>query len=120
MKKSDRILEKKMGSITFVVDRDLTAPNGHLEDPRKGQTVAEYILKKQSMSDEAPEIFAMSCPEATLYGHGQDVFFPFFLIFLDRWGRQGYNNRKYKGRGNVPFAPTMTNGKRGYELWQIC
>ncbi|MBP5709338.1 MAG: DUF4419 domain-containing protein [Bacteroidales bacterium] len=75
MKKSDRILEKKMGSITFVVDRDLTAPNGHLEDPRKGQTVAEYILKKQSMSDEAPEIVAMSCPEATLYGHGQDVFF---------------------------------------------
>ena len=44
MKKSDRILEKKMGSITFVVDRDLTAPNGHLEDPRKGQTVAEYNL----------------------------------------------------------------------------
>lgn len=75
MKRSDTIIEKNEGSVTFVVDRYLPAPERHLEHLVKGQEAAEYILRKRSISGVVPDVLAISCPEAELYVPGQDVFF---------------------------------------------
>lgn len=75
MSRSGQILEKKEDSISFVVDVNLPTPDGHLKYPKSGLEYARSILEDKSMSGIEPEILAMSCPQAILYGYGQDVFF---------------------------------------------
>lgn len=75
MSRSGQIIEKSKGSITFVVDTGLPAPIGHLECPRKGQEIAWSILYDDLITGKLPEIFAISCPDAKLFGYQKDVFF---------------------------------------------
>lgn len=75
MSRSGQIIERKEGAITFIVDANLPMAERHLKYPRTGREIAGSILEKRSKSGHKPEILAVSCSEANLYGYGEDVFF---------------------------------------------
>ena len=80
MKNSKRITEQHNGSITFVVDANLPAPEDHLKYPSTGREIAQSILRKKSKSGKDLEILAIGCTEKELFNVGQDVFFQTLVI----------------------------------------
>ena len=75
MKNSDIILDRKVGSITFIVDRDLPSPDSELGNKMPAAQIEASILSEENMSLGSPDILAVDHPKTKLYYVGRDVFF---------------------------------------------
>ena len=76
---TDIILDRQEGSITFVVDRDLPAPKGHIDCVLTPEQIAEESLWEWTSTFESPTIYSTSRCDEGLFQIGSDVFFQTLL-----------------------------------------
>ncbi|MBO5709016.1 MAG: DUF4419 domain-containing protein [Bacteroidales bacterium] len=72
---TDIILDRQEGSITFIVDRDLPEPEGHIESVLTPREIAEDSLWEWGK----PTVYATSRCDEGLYNIGTDTFYQTLL-----------------------------------------
>lgn len=76
---SPMILDRSEGSITFVVDENLPAPESHLKYPAKPEFTLSRFLEGSTQSDMNGRMAACSFQEDTFYGAGQQPVFEMMI-----------------------------------------